>query len=164
MRRRHTKPRLLVTATALGCLHLLMYGCGGPGTADVTGTVKFDGKPLPAGMIAFTSEDGRGATSGIADGTYLATGVPTGAVKVTVTTPEAAKTPRPKGGAVDLSKKFGPPKGVELPPEAKGAKFNPYGESENVVSIPKKYGDPAQSGLTLTVTSGKNTFDVDLKK
>jgi hypothetical protein len=62
----------------LACLGILCAGCGGGDSTtryDVAGTVTFDGKPVPAGVILFTpdvSKNNRGPTgfAKIKDGKY----------------------------------------------------------------------------------------------
>jgi hypothetical protein len=52
-------------------------GCGGDGKTLVTGTVAFDGKPMPDGYVIFTPEDGGSPGAGpIADGKYSLRTVP----------------------------------------------------------------------------------------
>jgi hypothetical protein len=50
----------------------LFAGCGGEQLADVSGTVKIDGKPLPEGEIIFEAADGSKTPTGvpIKDGVY----------------------------------------------------------------------------------------------
>jgi hypothetical protein len=61
------RDRLYLAPVVLGLL--LAFGCGGDGTARVTGKVTFKGAPVPAGKIYFnpdTAKGGKGA-SGYAD-------------------------------------------------------------------------------------------------
>ena len=71
-------------------------GCGGEQLADVTGTIKMDGKPLPEGEIIFEAADGTKApvAAPIRDGAYAAQ-VPPGAkkVKVLATRPPKRRDP-----------------------------------------------------------------------
>jgi hypothetical protein len=78
------------------------------------------------------------------DGSYTATNVPLGAVKVAVTTP----LPRPKKGERPLQN-WKQEQGVS--------------QEGNTGSLPSKYRDPEQSGLELTVTSGSQPFEIELK-
>lgn len=53
----------------------LLVGCGGPEVFHVSGTVTYDGKPLPAGMILFSPDfakkhDGPQGSAEIKDGKY----------------------------------------------------------------------------------------------
>jgi hypothetical protein len=76
-------------ATAIGALAmaLLLPGCG-PGIGDVSGVVKFQGKPLEGGTITFYDEQNGVRSSAInADGAYAVTKVATGAAKIAVVAP-----------------------------------------------------------------------------
>ena len=74
---------------------LLSAGCGG-GKSSVSGTVTFDGKPLPEGQIAFVPASGKdkGANATIKDGAYSLQ-VPSGDYAVQVTA--SKKMPLPAG-------------------------------------------------------------------
>jgi hypothetical protein len=107
--------------------------------------VSYQGTPLPAGNVIFYGPDNQVANAPIkADGTYKATDVPLGAVKVAVTTP--APTSQRMDKALTKMKK-GHGASAEAP----------------TVSLPVKYRDPAQSGLALTVTGGSQPFDIELR-
>lgn len=55
---------ILLRRLSLACLGIcLMAGCGENGT-HVSGTVAFDGKPVPAGKIYFIPDDSKGNTGG----------------------------------------------------------------------------------------------------
>jgi hypothetical protein len=56
---------LLILTTLLFSLILGISGCHqGPATARVTGTVTFDGKPLPNALVEFFPEDGSRSSVG----------------------------------------------------------------------------------------------------
>ena len=60
-------------------------GCSSdPPSAEVSGNVTYDGKPIETGTISFFPRDGKGATSGgvIIDGAYTAKNVPFGEMDV----------------------------------------------------------------------------------
>ncbi len=138
----HAKAGLLV----LFVLAISGCGIGGKPTGTVTGTVTYKNEPVTAGMVTFITADGQSATAPIgADGSYDASGVPLGSVKVTVTTPSAGPTAEQAAKNPLMTKKGFVPKG------------------EKTVSIPKKYSVPATSGLGLTVSEGSQTFDINLK-
>jgi hypothetical protein len=110
---------------------LALAGCGG-GTGEVSGVVKYQGKPLPQGTITF-HDAGKGVQSAsIKDGAYTVPGVRTGAAKITVVTPL-------------------PLTGMGLQP-----KTTPGSQ------VPEKYGDPEKSGLKCEVQGGSQTHNVDL--
>jgi hypothetical protein len=183
-----TNPQRLTLRSAraalAGLLFLAACGCGGSGgKGTVTGTVTLDGQPLPAGKIAFMPAEGAGVSADIRDGAYTATDVPTGEVKVIVETHSlkplvdqakgAAPKWAPKGVGAPKMPASTPAAGTQIPPEAKeyfekqqrqaaeaaqfakdlAARFRP---------VPDRYGDPSRSGLSFTVKSGNNTYDVPL--
>jgi hypothetical protein len=67
------------------CAALALCGCGGSG--DVSGTVKYQGKPLPTGTIMFYGDPTGVWRSEIKEGQYSIENVPTGTVKITVILP-----------------------------------------------------------------------------
>src|SRR5262245_18393694 len=130
-------------AAGLGVLALTLLAAGcGRGTGNVSGTVKFNGRPLTAGTISFFDPDNRVSSSPIKpDGTYTVTGVRTGRAKIAV--------------AVPLSISF-------APSDVPGAKAMTVPQSK-APPIPPRYLDPEQSGLTCDVHTGDQTHEVDLK-
>jgi len=120
-------------------------GCGGPADTlprqTISGSVKFDGKPLAKGLIQFQPTSPGEATAGgagITDGTYSivkAEGLVPGKYQVIITSTAAATVaPGTMPG--------------DSPPPAKEP-------------IPAKYN--AKTGLSATVTKeGPNTFDFGL--
>jgi hypothetical protein len=81
------------------------------------------------------------ASSAISDGKYAIKVPVLGPVKITVTTPSSSP-----GG-----------RGRKVPTKSKG------GAPISVISIPAKYGSADQSGLTYTVKSGSNTYNIELQ-
>jgi len=126
---------------------LVGFACsGGPPMGRVSGTVKYQGKPLDSGTITFISTDGQrpNATGSIdAQGYYrLQTAEPgdgalVGEYKVAITdvNSESYNTELP-----------GAP--LKTPPKS---------------ALPKKYQDANTSGLTAKVVSGGNTIPFDLQ-
>ncbi len=140
---------------------LLIVGCGGSkGTvARLSGNVKYKGAPVTAGTIAFTAKgEGSGAggtylASINPDGTYSTSQLPAGEFTVAIETESA----NPKRASPE---RYGGGKGMDSrPPEARAAAKAAKGA---YVKIPSKYASPKTSGLTVTLTSGKNTKDFDL--
>jgi hypothetical protein len=118
-------------------------GCG-DSSATVTGHVRYKGEAVAVGNVTFYGSDNQLSTALInADGSYTATKVPLGPVKVAVTTP-------PKNPAALANRAQKRKQGQVKPPAAKR------------VFVPSKYSRPDKSGLELTVTSGTQTFDIDL--
>lgn len=141
--------------TAVAAAVLAVAGCGG-GTANVSGKVTFNGKPVVYGTVVVIGADGSSKSGTIQpDGSYRVSGVALGAAKVAVSSPpppgseQARKQFRAKDDAPDK-----PP----LEPQA------PASEEviRNWVAIPDKYGDPNKSEITVSVKSGQS-LDIDLK-
>jgi hypothetical protein len=134
----------------VACIAAIMAcaGCGGapegPPVGAVTGQVTFEGKPVQAGQVSFVSDkEGRLFTSNIQSGGYklvsqFGNGIPVGTYNVRVTPPAAE--PASLAPAADEKPKV-----------------------EDAQDIPKKYRDPATSGLTAEVKAGPNTLNFDMK-
>jgi len=136
-----TARRFPLAAAALAAL--AVTGCGGAGS--VSGQVKYDGKPLPAGKISFLSQAGEKPVRmvDITDGKYTVTNLPAGPAQITVQT-----IPPPTVG--------GGPQGPNIIPPSGGTPPDKY------VQIPAKYANAEQSGLTYEVKGGSQTHDIDL--
>jgi hypothetical protein len=160
--------RLVCGSSLALALGLLALGCGThgapPETAEVSGHVYFQKKPLPGGSIAFITEDGRFSGTGTIDekGAYIIHQAPVGRVRVSVD--NRALSPRgvPGKGAGKGAKKG---RG-KLPGAAPVLKRPGGGELSTLKGtykeIPGKYWDPEQSGLTYEVTPGSQTKDFSL--
>ncbi len=116
---------------------LAATGCGGSGSSAVTGTVTFDGNPLPDGDILFVDPDGKVAPDAgkIKDGAF-AFAVKPGKKKVEIRATKMVATP--------------------------GGKKGPMGDAEMPTDyIPEKYN--AKSELTADIAaSGTNSFEFKL--
>lgn len=136
---------------ALWCLTMVfglavIVGCqpAADPTGKVTGTVSYKGTPLDDGIISIVNyETGVRIDSEIqADGTYEATthkgGLPPGEYKVVIFPPEVVD-PNP-------------------PPNSE-----PGMVLKDMDNIPKKYRSPQSTPLSVSVTEGENTFDVDME-
>jgi hypothetical protein len=154
------------------CLLLGTAGCASKG--DITGKVLYRGKPLPGGTVTFLPAGGKGAYVSpiLGDGSYSLTQVPPGEVKIVVET--ESRNPAPQGNSQAAAKartymemmqkkmeeEMQKRKQV-MPP---GRRIVPLPPSkEEYVPIPAQYKDPDKSGLTYTVTGGKQTHDIELK-
>jgi hypothetical protein len=135
------------------CLALLVAGCSSRGT--VSGTVTYQGKPLPSGTVTFIPERGPAVTAVIDEGKYTAEKVAAGPAKVAVASVSVEVPP-------GFVKHMQPPKDAPIPPEARKA-LEAGAQIKKGVKLPENYADPDKSGLTYTVTGGPQTYDIDLK-
>lgn len=132
--------RCLAMGMALALCLPIVVGCG-KRSAQVSGTVKYQGKELPSGNVTFFDDKNQvvGSAS-ITDGKYKIPQVPPGPVKITVTTPPPVNQMANRAPA--------PPKDMPPPPAS--------------IAIPQKYGNPEQSGLTYDVKPGSQDHPIDL--
>jgi len=127
---------LVAVWSAVGCTNNKAQ----PAADTVSGTVRFNGKIVNYGSVAFYDASGRQVKSIIQlDGSYSIRNPPQGEVKVVVRT--------------------GPP-----PP----AMASPGGDSGKPMKIeqidlPAQYSDPDKTDLRYNVTTGKREFDINLK-
>jgi hypothetical protein len=131
---------------------IVMSGCGG-GTSTISGTVSYDGKLLKGGNLTFVS-DGKPSvgTTINKDGTYTAKSVPSG--KVTIAVETESLNPGRRGGMA-----YKPPPGQQAP----AGLASKEDTADRFVAIPPKYADPAESGLSLEVKGGSQTYNIELK-
>jgi len=148
------KCRLLL---ALPLFLLLLTGC--PKKSPVgamSGKVTYKGKDVTGGQLTIFTKDGGAVPATIeADGTYSVRDLPVGEATVTIDTKtlKPANTSAVKFGGGEHKMKTGPvPEGY--------SQTAPKGQ---YVEIPAKYADQKKSGLTLTVNSGPQTHDFELK-
>ena len=136
------------TASLLLLLVLGLCGCG-DGRGRVSGSVTKHGQVVKSGVITFISKDGKGtALASIKkDGTYSALNVPAGEAAVILVN---SMEERDFVGSIDMSQVTKP---VRKPVVSKMPTV-----------IPDKFKTPDTSGLTLTVHSGNNPFDIDVGK
>jgi hypothetical protein len=148
--------RRLGGCSAVLLLLMAVTGCGS-GTADISGRVTYQGKPLPAGAVIIHGANGKVQSGPIsADGTYAIYKAPVGDVKIAVVTP---KPPPPQPAATPGMKRS--KGGGRKHPGA--AEAHPPPPVDKFVPIPERYKDPEQSGLTFTLKSGSQTIDLDLQ-
>jgi hypothetical protein len=138
---------------------IVAAGCGGGGsgrphvdTVEVSGKVFFNGQPLPGGQVTFTAAEVQFVSSAVIDekGDYKIDGPVGHEAKISIDNrilfPSSSKYAQArKSGA-------GRPPGEEAP-RIKGT----------YKKIPTKYHSPDTSGLTYTVTSGPQTYNIQLK-
>jgi hypothetical protein len=144
----HRRGRLLFDCCSI-VIAFGLAGCGGPTFAPVEGKVTLDGQAVSAGRVTFYSADGKSAIIAkiSPDGTYRAVDVPCETVRVTVAPLEKLERIRVQRGA----------KG-----KASGISEAQAEALENTTKIPEKYADPDASGLTVTVKSGANTYNIEI--
>ena len=133
------------TAAAVAVGLAFVVGCGpkiAP-TGEVYGKVMYKEKPVTAGTVKFTPANGGDPVTtelGV-DGTYRATGVPIGSMKVSIETLHFKNlTPPPKG----MEKMMGGPR-------------------LHYVPIPDKYEKPDTSDLRVDVAEGKKEWNIELQ-
>jgi hypothetical protein len=143
-----------------------LVGCKQKG-GDVSGVVKLDGTPVAFAKINFIGKGNKTASGNTSEaGKYNVKGVPLGDVAVTVET----KTMRDMINSLHKAEvgtvKDKKPTDDELtaagwPPERR----EKVKEAESkLVDVPPKYTLPDQTPLKMTVKTGEQTQDFDLKK
>jgi hypothetical protein len=132
----------------------LLPGCEA-NTGDVSGKVSYRGKPLPYGTILFYCSDQQIISRLIApDGSYEASGIPTGATRVAIRT----YPPIPPG--YQIPQRLPPSRNA--PNLGRAPTEEGSGHKAAHVKIPGKYSSPEESGLLLDVNEGQQTFLIDL--
>lgn len=140
-----------IAAALVAAGALTFAGCGPkrPETAQVSGRVTYQGKPVVEGRIMFQPEQGRPATASIAaDGTYRLTtfeagdGAVLGRHRVTIESRRITVPNAPKSFADETKAPVGPPKVEWL--------------------VPEKYSNRETSPLTADVKPGRNAIDFDI--
>ncbi len=130
-------------------------GCG-PQTGNVSGTITYKGKPLPVGSVTFVNASKEPVgTAAVRDGYYSLTRTPVGPVTILVTTPPVPSRrnvppPPPPRGKMS-------PKGQSLPEFSVESQKAPP-----PITIPDKYANANESGLTFTVQPGDQEHNIDL--
>jgi hypothetical protein len=102
--------------------------------AEVAGKVTLDGKPFAGGTVVFAGPTDAATAEILPDGSYRASNVPLGPVRVVIVTsgPSSTKSQSGRGPAVQPA-------------------------------APARYRDAKTSGLSLTVAEGDQVFDVPMK-
>jgi hypothetical protein len=116
--------------------------------ATLEGTITYAGEKVPLAQINVLSEKGQGIGVVEEDGRYLVTRAPLGEVKIGVNT----EAMRSQAIGQQMAQSYKGP-GAKAAGRAAAVKF---------ISLPAKYQDPETSGITTTIKSGKNTFDIVL--
>ncbi len=122
----------------------LAVGCG-TSQGEVSGTVRYQGKPLAFGTVQFLGADGIPYAAQIQpDGTFSVR-LPAGPAKVIVRCVDEARLSRAVSRSASRHSRTAVP--------------GPVG---NVSLIPQRYADWDASGLTVVVTPGQNVQDFNL--
>jgi hypothetical protein len=153
---------------------LLIFVASGCGPAKnnvvVTGKVTYKGEPVTGGVIKLYSSDATPVPGGgdssfriqiKPDGTYAASNLPTGPMKVAIETDSVKRAAGPvRNSATGLPAGVKPPSGY-VPPKQEPAPAANVGTQPKYVQIPARYAQPETSGLTWDV-KGPETKDFDL--
>lgn len=138
------------TARVLLFLAVLLAGCGRSPLGEqveVSGTVFYQGKPLPGGQITFATARGHTAVAIIDPQGHYQCQAPVGEVQIAVENrmleAESSRQPMPT------------PAGAPKP------QGNPIRGA--YVPLPEKYHKPESSGLKYVVTKGQQTHDIHLE-
>jgi hypothetical protein len=100
----------LVRCLVFAIVCALVAGCNSdPPSAEISGTITYDGKPVEAGHISFFPRNGKGTTSGgeIVKGAYTAKGVSFGEMDVKINATKVTGTRKlypsdPKSAVIEL--------------------------------------------------------------
>jgi hypothetical protein len=131
---------------------MTVMGCGGGGTATVSGKVTYKGEPVTAGYVTYYGADGKTDSGRIdADGHYTVYKAPVGDVKVAVLTSDPKR--RVPSGGLSKGKQASKHPDSEITASDQVGKF---------VAIPPRYKDPDKSGLAFTVKSGSQVINLEL--
>jgi len=130
-------------------LSACICGCGN--TATVTGKVNYQGRPVTYGSVIFICTD-KIARSGVIepDGSYSVEGVPPGNVTIAV----ISRNPSMGRSVVRGEKPAQPGKKETSSQELVVKKWFP---------LPPKFENPKNSGLGCAISSGRVSYDIDLK-
>jgi hypothetical protein len=140
-----------------------LVGCGGSGAqGKLTGKVLYKGKPVTGGSVIFRpSSAGENTVTAqiLPDGSYTAT-VPAGVVKIAVDNRELQppETTAKKEARPNL------PKVGNLTSDTPDPRVNPQKPAGTYIKLPDKYHDVASSGLSYTVKSGAQTYNIEFEE
>jgi hypothetical protein len=136
-------------------LLLVVAGCG-PAKTEISGTVRYQGKPLTSGHVIVVDADRMPHTSPISpEGSYTAHGIPVGPVHFAV---QASNKPDNVVVRKPWRRKPGERRG-----QSDLANKRKDREPAAEPLLPPHYASPATSGLSTTLKPGPNTFDLDLE-
>jgi len=137
--------------SGLALLACMLTGCV-KATGNISGVVKYNGKPLPGGSVMFVDSAGAIVQASIdTEGKFAAQKVVVGNNKVAVSYVDDKINQYAKEIA---AKGKGSLKPITNMPKL---------DTENMLTLPAKYSMPDQSGLFFDVKSGENSYNIDLK-
>ena len=139
MKNRQSSIALVRTcAIALALIALGLSGCSDNGLIKISGTVTFDGEPIPEGSISFMPVDGKGVTAGgeIKNGKYTAEVSP-GEMAVQIYASKEMKKENPTQEEIE--------RGIT---------------SDPVQYIPEEYNKASTLRITVADSGGKHDFDL----
>jgi hypothetical protein len=145
-----------------GCLLLLALAADGCSRApgNLSGKISYNGKPLAVGSVLLIGVDAQPRTAWIeADGSYHFDDVPVGEAKLAVYSPDPDLAERTRS---QTKTKPGPKKAKRVRPTPSSSEVS-ADDRRKWFAIPSKYGDVEHSGLRVTITSGPNTFQIEMK-
>ncbi|MDY3553146.1 hypothetical protein R5W24_002238 [Gemmata sp. JC717] len=138
--------RRLLTVAGVAAVLAAAPGCSGQKPQNVSGVVTLNGKPLTSGVVRFHGTGDRMATANIQpDGTFVATDVMPGEVKVAVTESLIA------AGGARATPNAAKSQGLSAPEQPKR------------VAIPPKYKDVNTSNLNYTITPSMANLEIALQ-
>jgi hypothetical protein len=132
---------------------LVIAGCG-PAKTEVSGIVRYQGKPLTSGHVIVVDADDMPHPSPISpEGSYTARGVPVGTVRLAVQVhhkrENSEKSSKP---LLPLRRRA---RGLQPGDDDSGKPPKPL--------LPSRYAAVGTSGLSTTLKPEPNTFDLDLQ-
>jgi hypothetical protein len=136
--------RWRVTACVVACLAISATGCGGTDLGKISGKVTYKGQPLPFGSIAFVSPDGGIASGTIQNGDYLVAGAALGKTKIAIQSLPMPPSMRPANSQSAAGDSGEAPSAIHM-------------------TIPERYAQPKESGLSYTVVAGEQSQNFNLK-
>ena len=152
---------------------LVVTGCtrSNEQTAEVSGKVTYNGKPLPGGRVTFVTANGYAGHGTISPQGEYSLQSPLGEVQIGVDNTMLRSDPqweknKNKGRLPIQQAKKGeaqePPTKSAKSPAANQRVTGKQGVVGTYIHIPGRYADPTLSGLKFTVTAGSQTHDIEL--
>jgi hypothetical protein len=147
----HSRQPIAWPCAWLGLL-LIVTGCG-PAKTEVSGTVRYQGKPLTSGNVLVVDADGMTYAAPIrSEGSYTARDIPVGPVRFAV----LVSSKHENGGKL-----------LKREPRERRRQSTSLTRRQSSSPPPKpllppRYAAVGTSGLSTILSPGANTFDLDL--